>query len=80
MSRVCQITGKRVRIGNKVSHSNNKSKREFVPNLQKKTFYIPEENRWVTLKLSTKAIKTIGNQGISAVLKKMKKKKGVVVI
>ena len=70
MSRVCQITGKRARVGNNVSHANNKTKRRFYPNLQKKRFYIPEEDKWVTLKVSTSAIRTINKNGITAVLKK----------
>lgn len=70
MSRVCQITGKRPRVGNNVSHSNNKTKRKFYPNLQKKRFYIAEEDRWITLKVSTSAIRTINKNGITAVLKK----------
>ena len=69
MARVCEITGKRPQVGNNVSHANNKTKRRFYPNLQKKRFFIPEEDRWVTLKVSTKAIKTINKHGISAVLK-----------
>ena len=72
MARVCQITGKRPQVGNKVSHANNKSKRRFYPNLQKKRFYIPEEDKWITLKLSTKAIKTINKNGITAVMKEAK--------
>ncbi len=78
MSRVCQITGKRTQVGNNVSHANNKTKRKFFPNLQKKRFYIPEEDRWITLKLSTKAIKTINKNGISAVLKDAKAKGNLV--
>ncbi len=70
MSRVCQITGKRPQVGNNVSHANNKTKRKFYPNLQKKRFYIPEEDKWVTLKVSTSAIRTINKNGITAVLKK----------
>ncbi|MBL3657071.1 MULTISPECIES: 50S ribosomal protein L28 [Fulvivirga] len=70
MSRVCQITGKRPQVGNNVSHANNKTKRRFNPNLQKKRFYIPEEDKWVTLKVSTSAIRTINKNGITAVLKK----------
>jgi large subunit ribosomal protein L28 len=70
MARVCDITGKRPRVGNNVSHANNKTKRRFYPNLQKKRFYIPEEDAWVTLKVSTSAIRTINKNGISAVLKK----------
>jgi len=76
MSRVCQITGKRPRVGNRVgnnvSHANNKTKRKFYPNLFKKRFYIPEEDKWVTLKVSSTALKTINKNGISAVLRKAK--------
>jgi large subunit ribosomal protein L28 len=74
MSRVCQITGKRPRTGNKVSHANNKSKRKFYPNLHKKRFYIPEEDKWITLKVSTQALRTINKNGITAVLKKARSK------
>ncbi len=74
MAQVCQITGKKAKVGNKVSHANNKTKRKFHPNLQKKKFFIPEENRWVTMKISTKAIRTINRDGISAVMKKAAKK------
>jgi large subunit ribosomal protein L28 len=75
MARVCEITGKRPQVGNKVSHANNKTKRRFYPNLQTKRFYIPEEGKWVTMKVSTKAIKTINAKGISAVLKEVREKK-----
>ncbi len=74
MARVCEITGKRPQVGNNVSHANNKTKRRFYPNLQKKRFFIPEEDRWITLKVSTKAIKTINKHGILAVLKEAKAK------
>jgi large subunit ribosomal protein L28 len=74
MARVCQLTGKRPQSGNKVSHANNKTKRKFYPNLQTKRFFVPEEDKWITLKLSTKAIKTINLRGISAVLKESKEK------
>jgi large subunit ribosomal protein L28 len=70
MARVCQITGKRPQVGNNVSHANNKTKRKFYPNLQKKRFYIPEEDRWITLKVSTSALRTINKNGLKAVLKK----------
>jgi len=70
MARVCQLTGKRPQVGNNVSHSNNKTKRRFLPNLQKKRFYIPEEDKWVTLKVSTSAIRTINKNGITSVIKK----------
>ncbi|MEO9483188.1 MAG: 50S ribosomal protein L28 [Ekhidna sp.] len=70
MSKVCDITGKRPQVGNNVSHANNKTKRRFNPNLQKKRFYIPEEDKWITLKVSTSALRTINKNGITAVLKK----------
>jgi large subunit ribosomal protein L28 len=70
MSKVCQITGKRPRVGNNVSHSNIKTKRRFYPNLQKKKFYIPEEDRWVTMKVSASVLRTINKNGLTAVLKK----------
>ncbi|MCS7018805.1 MAG: 50S ribosomal protein L28 [Cytophagales bacterium] len=69
MSKICDITGKRVRIGNNVSHANNKTKRTFTPNLQKKKFYLAEEDRWITLKVSASAMRTINRKGLSAVLK-----------
>ena len=69
MSKVCDITGKRPQVGNNVSHSNNKTKRRFNPNLQKKRFYIPEEDKWITLKVSTSALRTINKNGITSVLK-----------
>jgi len=69
MAKVCQITGKKTQVGNNVSHANNKTKRKFYPNLQKKKFFIPSENAWVTLKVSTSALRTINKNGIEAVLK-----------
>lgn len=74
MARVCQLTGKKPITGNHVSHSNAKTKRRFYPNLQKKRFYIPEEDRYVTLLVSTSAIRTITKMGISTFLRKMRKK------
>ncbi|MBJ6117437.1 50S ribosomal protein L28 [Pontibacter sp. BT310] len=70
MARVCDLTGKRPQVGNNVSHANNKTKRRFYPNLQKKRFYIPEEDAWITLKVSTSALRTINKNGITAVLNK----------
>lgn len=64
MSKICQITGKKVITGNKVSHSNKKSKRTFEPNLQVKRFYIPELEEWVTLKVSAAGLRTINKKGI----------------
>ena len=72
MARVCQVTGKRPITGNKVSHSNIKTKRRFLPNLQTKRFFIAEEDKWVTLKVSTEAIRTIAKNGIFSVVKKMR--------
>lgn len=69
MSKVCQLTGKKAIVGNNVSHAMNKTKRRFEANLIKKRFFIPEENKWVQLKVSTSALKTINKKGISAVLK-----------
>ena len=79
MSKVCQVTGKRPRVGNNVSHSNNRTKRKFYPNLQKKKFYLPEEDRWVTLKVSTSAMRTINKNGITKVLKKARENGNVVI-
>jgi large subunit ribosomal protein L28 len=73
MSRECIITGKKPRVGNNVSHSNNKTKRRFDINLQTKKFFIPETGEWITLRLTARAIKTISKKGISAVLKDLKK-------
>ena len=74
MSRICQITGKRMMVGNKVSHSNVKTKRRFYPNLQTKKFYIPEEDRWITLRVTADGIRTINKKGISACLKEAREK------
>ena len=79
MARVCDITGKRARTGNNVSHANNKTKRKFYPNLQKKRFYLPEEDKWITLKVSTSALRTINKNGITAVLKKARQNVNILV-
>lgn len=71
MARVCDITGKKPVVGNNVSHSNNKTKRRFLPNLQKKRFYWAEEERWITLRVSTKAMRTINKKGLDAVLREV---------
>jgi len=65
MSRICDLTGKATMVGNRVSHSNAKTKRKFYPNLQMKRFYLPDEDRWITLKVSTSAIRTINKIGIT---------------
>ncbi|THD65685.1 50S ribosomal protein L28 [Robertkochia marina] len=74
MSRVCELTGKKAMVGNNVSHAMNKTKRKFNANLVKKRFYLPEEDRWITLKVSTSALKDINKKGITAVLKEAKAK------
>ncbi|HOY18736.1 MAG TPA: 50S ribosomal protein L28 [Haliscomenobacter sp.] len=73
MSKVCQLTGKRPIVGNNVSHSNRKTKRRFLPNLQKKRFFIPETDQWVTLKLSTSAMRNISKLGIYEYLQRLEK-------
>jgi large subunit ribosomal protein L28 len=72
MSKVCELTGKKAMVGNNVSFSINKTKRRFDVNLSKKRFYIPEEDRWITLKVSARALKSINKKGIAAVLKEAK--------
>ena len=69
MSRVCELTGKKAMVGNNVSHALNRTKRKFDVNLIKKRFYIPEEDKWITLKVSTTALKNINKKGIAVVLK-----------
>ena len=69
MSRVCELTGKRAITGNSVSFSNKKNKRKFNVNLARKRFYIPEEDKWITLRVSTSALKNINKKGVSAVIK-----------
>lgn len=72
MSRICQLTGKKAMGGNKVSHSNAKSRRQFKVNLKRKRFFVPETGVWVTLRVSTSAIKNINKKGIFACLKEAK--------
>lgn len=74
MSKVCDLTGKRPIAGNTVSHSNRKVKRRFMPNLQKKRFYVPETKEWVTLKVSTSAMRTIDKIGIYEFVQRQKRK------
>lgn len=74
MSRVCQVTGKRPMSGHKVSHANNKTKRRFLPNIQTHRYWVESENRFVTLKLSARGMRTIDKIGIDAVLKKLRQK------
>ena len=73
MSKTCEITGKKVMFGNNVSKSLNRTKRRFDVNLIKKRFFIPDESKWITLKISASALKTINRKGISEVLKEARK-------
>ena len=72
MARECQLTGKKPMTGHKVSHSNMKTKRRFLPNLQKKNFYIPETGQWVQLNVTTAALRTIDKIGLYDYLKRLK--------
>ena len=74
MSKICQITGKKVISGNNVSNSNRKTRRKFYPNLQDTKFYIPEEDKWITLKVSTSGLRHINKKGIHACLKEAREK------
>lgn len=74
MSKICQITGKGVLAGNNVSHSKRRTKRTYEPNLFDKRFFLEEENRWITLKVSAAGIKTISKVGLNAALKEAKEK------
>ena len=74
MSKICELTGKRVMFGNNVSKALNRTKRRFDANIIKKRFYIPEEDKWVSLTISTATLKTINNKGISSVLKQAREK------
>ena len=72
MARVCQVTGKAPMVGHHVSHANNKTKRRFLPNLQRRRFWVEGENRWVSLRLTTNALRTIDKNGIEVVLAEMR--------
>ena len=74
MSKVCELTGKRPITGNNVSHSKAKTKRRFLPNVQRKRFFIPETGEWVSIKLCTSALRNINKLGIYAYLKKLERK------
>lgn len=74
MSKICQVTGKRVIVGNNVSHSKKRTKRTFEPNLFQKKFYLPEEDRWIRLKVSAAGIRLINKKGLNNVLKEAKEK------
>jgi large subunit ribosomal protein L28 len=72
MSLICQVTGKRPLTGNNVSHANNKTKRRFLPNIKKRKFWLPEENKFITLKVSTHGIRIIDKVGIQAIVAKLR--------
>ena len=72
MARVCQVTGKGPMSGNNVSHANNKTKRRFLPNLQRRRFWVESENRWVSLRLTNAGLRTIDKNGIESVLSNMR--------
>ncbi len=74
MARVCQVTGKHPLVGNNVSHANNRTKRRFLPNLQRRRFWVESENRWISLRLTTNALRTIDKNGIDAVLADLRAK------
>ena len=72
MSRVCEVTGKRPIVGNRVSHANNKKKRRFLPNLHEQRFWLEDEKRWIKLKVTTNALRTIEKNGIDSVIAKLR--------
>jgi large subunit ribosomal protein L28 len=79
MSRICQITGKKVMVGNNVSHAKNRTKRKFYPNLQTKKFFVPETGETIILKVSANALRTIDKKGIAAVLAEAKENGNILV-
>ena len=74
MARVCQITGKKVMVGNNVSHSKRRTRRKFYPNLFDKRFYLPEEDRWIKLRVSASGIRIINKKGLKNALEEAKEK------
>lgn len=72
MSRVCELTGKKAMMGNNVSHALNRTRRKFSVNLIKKRFYLPEEDKWITLKVSAAALKSVNRLGITEMVKRAK--------
>jgi large subunit ribosomal protein L28 len=74
MSKVCQVTGKKAMVGNNVSHSKRRTKRKFYPNLFMKRYYLPEEERWISLKISAAGIRLISKKGLTIALKEAKEK------
>lgn len=74
MSKICQVTGKKAMVGNNVSHSKRRTKRKFLPNLFVKKYYLPEEERWISLKISAAGIRLINKNGLNSVLREAKEK------
>ncbi|OLC69887.1 MAG: 50S ribosomal protein L28 [Betaproteobacteria bacterium 13_1_40CM_4_64_4] len=72
MARVCAVTGKTPMVGNNVSHANNRTRRRFMPNLQRRRFWVESENRWVSLRLTNAALRTIDKKGIDVVLAELR--------
>jgi len=72
MSRVCEVTGKRPAVGNRVSHANNKRRRRFLPNLHTQRFWLETEKRWISLRISTQALRTIEKKGIDVVVAELR--------
>lgn len=71
MAKRCELTGKTILVGNNVSHANNRTKRRFLPNLQKKRIWVAEQQRWVTMKISTSALRTLDKKGYTAMMREM---------
>ena len=72
MSRICQVTGKKALSGNNVSHANNKTRRRWLPNLHERRFWVPNENRWISLRVSSHGLRTIDKKGIEAVIAELR--------
>jgi large subunit ribosomal protein L28 len=72
MARRCQVTGKGVQTGNSVSHANNKTRRRWLPNLHERRFWVPSESRWIKLRLSNHALRTIDKKGIEVVITELR--------
>ncbi|HAP38677.1 MAG: 50S ribosomal protein L28 [Nitrospira sp.] len=68
MARYCQVTGKKPMAGNHVSHANNRTRRRFLPNLQRKRYFLPDEHRWITLSVSTRGMRIIDKKGLARVV------------
>jgi large subunit ribosomal protein L28 len=74
MSRVCEVTGKRPAVGNRVSHANNRKRRRFLPNLHVQRFWLEDEKRWIKLRVSNNGLRTIEKKGIDVVVAEMRAK------